>query len=57
MRPLIIGGAARLSFIYREPTRDLTKNLDLAAGLEILDGLIGNAFAHAHLATAAEELQ
>lgn len=57
VRPLRLRGEEQLSFVYRYATRDVTKNLPLAAGLEALDALLAHDFAHAHLLTDTQDIQ
>ena len=56
-RPVLLKGASCLSFVYTHATRDITKNLPLAAGVAQVRELIGSTFGHAHLFTATEEIQ
>ena len=49
VRPVVLRGVPCLSFVYRHTTRDETKNLPLAAGLDRVRELLGAAFRHAHL--------
>ena len=46
-----------LSLVYRHQTRDITKNLSLAEGLQVVDGLLGEDFRNAHLLTTTEDIQ
>ena len=46
-----------LSFVYRYRSKDVTKNLALAPGLETICELIANSFDSAHLLTETEEIQ
>ncbi len=46
-----------LSLVYRYQTRDITKNLPLAEGLQVVDDLLGEAFRNAHLQTTTEDIQ
>lgn len=57
IRPLNIRGQAHLSWVYRYPTKDLTKNHPLAAGLTLLRELLGSQFRNAHLLTHSDETQ
>jgi hypothetical protein len=56
-RPLRLRGEPCVSFVYRHRTRDVTKNVPVAAARETVEALIGTSFAHAHLFTPAAELQ
>ncbi|MBU0681211.1 MAG: SAM-dependent methyltransferase, partial [Proteobacteria bacterium] len=46
-----------LSFVYRYQTKDITKNLPLAAALVTIRDLIATAFNNAHLQTVSEDIQ
>jgi SAM-dependent methyltransferase len=46
-----------LSLVYRHKTKDITKNLPVAEGVEHLRSLLGPAFRNAHLLTRVEEAQ
>jgi len=56
-RPLVLRGEPSLSFVYKHRTRDITKNEALAQARATLEALVGERFAHAHLATRDAELQ
>ena len=57
VRPVRLKGEARLSFVHTHPTRDLTKNLHFAEGVQALRELLPAAFGHAHLFTTTGETQ
>jgi len=46
-----------LSFVYRYKTRDITKNFLLAEGVEVIAGLLPDAFKNAHLLSLNDEVQ
>ncbi len=50
-RPIVLRGSPCLSFVYRYTTRDETKNLLIAEGLQRLGELLGPVFRHAQLHT------
>lgn len=50
-------GEPMLSLLYTHATRDITKNLSLAEGRELLLGLLGTQFSNAHLFQGEEEVQ
>ena len=50
-------GAPHLSFLHRHDTRDITKNLPVAAGLAQVNTLLGAPFRNAHLHTTGQDLQ
>ena len=56
-RRLTLRGEACLSFVYRYKTRDVTKNVPLAAGLTAIAEVLGSAFENAHLLTTTEDIQ
>ena len=58
VRAIALRGEPRLSFVYSHETRDVTKNLAPAEGLQVLRTLLGpQGFNNAHLHTPDEELQ
>ena len=57
VRPLELRGQRVLSFVYRYDTRDVTKNLAVAEGVQRLHELVGASFRNAHLFTPGEESQ
>jgi len=57
VRPVLLKGEPRLSFVYTHQTRDITKNLAVAEGVAAVRGLIADTFQHAHLFTTDEEIQ
>ena len=46
-----------LSLLYRYQTRDITKNLTVAEGLQRIAELLGSEFRNAHLLTTTEDIQ
>ncbi|MDE2627955.1 MAG: SAM-dependent methyltransferase [Burkholderiales bacterium] len=52
VRRVALKGVAHLSFVHTHATRDLTKNLPLAEGVQQVRALIGRAFGHVHLHAA-----
>jgi hypothetical protein len=57
VRPIVLKGEARLSFVHTHKTRDITKNLSFTAGVQLVRDSIDGAFRHAHLFTATAEIQ
>jgi protein-L-isoaspartate O-methyltransferase len=53
IRPLAIRGEQLLSFVYRYPTRDITRNHNLSEGLQEIERLLQSEFNHADMFTAA----
>ena len=56
-RRLLMRGEPHLSFVYRYKTRDVTKNVPVAVGLEAIAEEIGRAFENAHLLTSTQDIQ
>jgi hypothetical protein len=56
-RPLVLRGEPCLSFVYRHTTRDETKNLPQALGLDRVRELLGAVFRHAQLHTRDEIIE
>lgn len=57
VREVQLRGERQLSLLWRYQTRDITKNLPLAEGLELLATQMGAQFHSAHLQTQGEEVQ
>jgi hypothetical protein len=57
IRPVQLKGEARLCFVHTHPTRDVTKNLRFAEGVQALREWLPAAFGHAHLFTTTGETQ
>ena len=57
VREVQIKGERSLSFLYRHATRDITKNLPLAQGIDQVRALLWNEFQNAHLHTEDHEIQ
>lgn len=57
IRRITLRGEASFSFVYSYPTRDITKNFPIRAGMEQIRVLLGPAFKNAHLHTSGEEVQ
>jgi 2-polyprenyl-3-methyl-5-hydroxy-6-metoxy-1,4-benzoquinol methylase len=56
VRELIIREQTMLSFVTSFATNDVTKNVTVAAGLDMVRALLADAFLRAHLTTAAEQI-
>jgi len=56
-RSIVLRGSPFLSFVYRYNTRDETKNLAPALGLDRVRELLGVVFRHAHLHTRDEVVE
>ena len=57
VRRVELTGGPRLSFVYRHPTRDVTKNLPFDEAMPLLGDLVGAAFRHAHLFTTQSTVE
>lgn len=58
VRAVVLRDEPHLSFVWRYPTKDITRNLPAPAGVDaILGWLQAGAFRNAHLHTPAEEVQ
>jgi SAM-dependent methyltransferase len=57
VRPVELKGGRRLSFVYRHPTRDVTRNFTLEEALARIEELAGGTFRHAHLFTAESTVE
>lgn len=57
VRPVVLRGQQVLSFVWRHPTRDVTKNLTVADGTEQIQRLLQHDFQHAHLHTVTGVFQ
>lgn len=56
VRPVRIQGQDCLSFVYRYPTRDITKNTSIPEGIEVIRQWLGRDFLHAHLLAATGDV-
>ena len=56
-RRFTLRGDDSLSFVYSHTTRDITKNLPLAAAVALVREQLGSTFRNAHLLTRTEETQ
>ena len=57
VRRVVLRGQPCLSLVSRYATRDTTKNLPVAQGLQAVAALLGPVFRNAHLMTRSEEIQ
>jgi len=57
VRRLTLKEGECLSFLYRYQTKDVTKNLPLAAGIAFIRDLFTTAFNNLHLQTVTEDIQ
>ena len=56
-RRLVLRGVGHLSLVWRHRTKDITKNLPLAAAVEEIGRLVQQQFGHAHLVTRGHDIQ
>ncbi len=56
-RRLTVRGEAHLSFVYRYKTRDVTKNVPVATGVQAISEELGRTFENAHLLTTTQDIQ
>ncbi|MEO5698574.1 MAG: SAM-dependent methyltransferase [Burkholderiaceae bacterium] len=56
-RQVVLQGEVQLSFVHTHKTRDITRNLPLAAAVEQVRDWLGSDFGQAHLFTTDEEIQ
>jgi hypothetical protein len=56
-RRLTLKDGECLSFLYRYQTKDITKNLPLAAGVAFIREVFATAFNNVHLQTVSEDIQ
>ncbi|MDQ3920582.1 MAG: SAM-dependent methyltransferase [Acidobacteriota bacterium] len=57
VRPVALKSGARLSFLYRHKTRDVTSNHAPEEGVHLIRELLGSEFRSGHLFTTAEDLR
>ena len=57
LRPVVLRGEPRMSFVYRYTTRDVTKNLPVEAAWRTVRDLLGPVFRNAHLRTQGEQIE
>lgn len=55
VKPVLLKQGLRLSFVYRYPTKDITKNYDLADAMVLLQAMLTNDFYKADLFTTASD--
>ncbi len=55
VKPVMLKQGLRLSFVYRYPTKDITKNYDLHDALVLLQAMMDNDFFKADLFTTASD--
>ena len=56
VRRVLIKEQEQLSFLHHYRTRDITKNMPVATGLETIEGLLGTVYMTAHLLLTTEEI-
>ena len=56
-RRVVLRGVDHLSMVWRHRTKDITKNLPLAAAVQEIGHLVQQQFGHAHLVTRSHDIQ
>jgi SAM-dependent methyltransferase len=56
-RPVDLRAGPHLSLLFRHPTRDVTRNVPLAAARDEIAALLADTFANAHLFTTGADLE
>lgn len=56
-RAVMVKGRPGLSLVYRYRTRDITKNFSPGDAVTVVEQLLAEGFAHAHLVTREEDVQ
>lgn len=57
IRPVMLKGQPRISFVTRLPTRDITENVPVADSLVAIRGRLGDPYLSAHLYTRRADVQ
>lgn len=57
VRPVALKSGARFAFVWRHPTKDITKNHPASDALALLEPMIGSEFLDAHLFTTTHTVQ
>ena len=57
VRPVVLKSGAKLAFVWRHATRDVTKNYGPEEAIGILEPLVGTDFLDAHLFKATGSVQ
>src|SRR5580704_14696562 len=55
VKPVMLKAGLMLSFIYRHPTKDITKNYDIQEGITLLKDMLDKGFYKADLFTTGNE--
>ena len=56
IKPVLIKNAVRLSFVYRYPTKDITKNFDVEESIVLIEKMMQNEFFNADIFTTENDL-
>lgn len=56
IKPVMIKNAVKLSFVYRYPTKDITKNFDVEESIILIEKMLQNDFLNADIFTAETDL-
>lgn len=56
IKPVLLKNAVKLSFVYRYPTKDITKNFDVKEGLILVEKMLQNEFYNADVFTINNDI-
>lgn len=56
IKPVLIKNAVQLSFVYRYPTKDITKNFDVKESIVLIEKMMQHDFLNADIFTAENDL-
>lgn len=56
IKPLLIKNSLKLSFVYRYPTKDITKNYDVKEGIALMQQMLHNEFLNADVFTSQKDV-
>jgi tRNA A58 N-methylase Trm61 len=56
VKPVLIKNSLRLSFVYRYPTKDITKNYDVKEGITLLQEMLNDTFLNADVFTSEKDV-
>ena len=55
IKPVLLQNTVKLSFVYRYPTKDITKNFDIEEGIALIDQSLEKDFFNANLFTSSND--
>ncbi|MDN3656408.1 SAM-dependent methyltransferase [Ferruginibacter paludis] len=56
IKPLLIKNSLKLSYVYRYPTKDITKNYDVKEGIALMQQMLHNEFLNADVFTSQKDV-